>query len=81
MIMTDLPAHVPRLARLRDRLIALVFLANACLNLYSRLRVEISSEKKEIEATQREIEKIETEMRSRERVSTAGDGNNATDEH
>ena len=38
---------------------ALVFVANIYLNLYSRLRVEISAEKKEIEAKQKHIEKIE----------------------
>ena len=43
---------------------ALVFVANAYLNLYSRLRVEITSEKKQIEAKEKEIEKIETEIRS-----------------
>jgi len=43
---------------------ALVFVANAYLNLYSRLRVEITSEKKQIEAKEKEIEKIETEMQT-----------------
>jgi hypothetical protein len=60
---------------------ALVFVANAYLNLYSRLRVDITSEKKQIEAKEKEIEKIETEIQSRGQVSPAGDGNNATDEH
>jgi hypothetical protein len=41
---------------------ALVFVANAYLNLYSRLRVDISSEKKEIEAKEKHIEKLETEI-------------------
>src|SRR5689334_12652579 len=41
---------------------ALVFVANVYLNLYSRLRVDISSEKKEIEAKEKQIEKLETEI-------------------
>jgi hypothetical protein len=41
---------------------SLVFVANAYLNLYSRLRVDIASEKKEIEAKQREIQKIDAEL-------------------
>jgi hypothetical protein len=40
--------------------------ANGYLNLYSRLRVEISSEKKEIERKQKEIEQM--------RGSEEGDG-------
>jgi hypothetical protein len=43
---------------------ALVLVANAYLNLYSRLRVDITSEKKDIERKEREIEKMETEIRS-----------------
>ena len=43
---------------------ALVFVSNAYLNLYSRLRVDITSEKKEIEAKEKQIEKIETEIQS-----------------
>ena len=48
---------------------ALVFVANAYLNLYSRLRVDITSEKKEIELKERqaeakgkEIEKLDAEL-------------------
>jgi len=48
---------------------SLIFLANAYLNLYSRLRVDITSEKKEIEVKEKEIEarskqieKMEVEM-------------------
>jgi hypothetical protein len=41
---------------------ALVLVANLYLNLYSRLRVDITSEKKEIEAKAKQIEKIESEM-------------------
>lgn len=43
---------------------SLVFIANIYLGLYSRLRVEITSEKKEIEAKEKQIEKIETEIQS-----------------
>ena len=43
---------------------ALVFVANAYMNLYSRLRIDITSEKKEIEAKEKAIEKMETEIRS-----------------
>lgn len=37
---------------------ALVLVANTYLNLYSRLRVEITSEKKDIERKEKEIEKL-----------------------
>ena len=43
---------------------ALVFVANFYLNIYSRLRLEIHSEKKEIEAKEKTIEKLEAELRS-----------------
>lgn len=43
---------------------ALVFVANSYLNLYSRLRVDITSEKKAIEVTEKEIEKLDVEIRS-----------------
>jgi hypothetical protein len=48
---------------------SLVFVANAYLNLYSRLRIDITSEKKEIELKEREtevkgkqIEKLDAEL-------------------
>jgi hypothetical protein len=41
---------------------ALVMVANVYLNLYARLRVEITSEKKAIEAREKQIEKIEAEI-------------------
>ncbi len=41
---------------------ALVFVANAYLGLYARLRLEITSEKKDIERKEKEIEKIEGEI-------------------
>ena len=40
---------------------ALVFVANAYLNLYSRLRVDITSEKKEIEVKETKIEAMRKE--------------------
>jgi cell division protein FtsB len=53
---------------------SLVFVANAYLNLYSRLRVDITSEKKQIEATEHEIEakrlEIETMDREARRLDT-----------
>lgn len=49
---------------------SLVFVANIYLNFYSRLRVDITSGKKEIEAKEIQIEKLETELRSGPR----GDG-------
>lgn len=61
---------------------ALVFVANSYLNLYSRLRVDITSEKKAIEvkekeaqAVQQEIEAKEREMRQRDPSFTDGRGN------
>jgi hypothetical protein len=41
---------------------ALVLVANFYLNAYSRLRLEITSEKKTIEETEKKIEKIDTEL-------------------
>jgi hypothetical protein len=40
---------------------ALVFVANAYMNLYARLRVDITSEKKTIEAKEAEIRKLDAE--------------------
>src|SRR5215217_289520 len=41
---------------------ALVFVANAYMNLYARLRVDITSEKKAIEHKEREIESTEKDI-------------------
>ena len=41
---------------------ALVFVANAYLNLYARLRVDITSEKKTIEHKEKEIRKLDEEL-------------------
>ena len=41
---------------------ALVFIANAYMNLYARLRVDITSEKKDIERKQKEIEREEKQI-------------------
>src|SRR5687767_12800792 len=60
---------------------ALVFLANAYLNLYSRLRVDITSEKREIEVKERQAEAVQQEIDARGRElrnkehAAAGDGN------
>jgi hypothetical protein len=51
---------------------ALVFVANAYMNLYARLRVDITSEKKEIEAKEKQIEKIEAEIGADGRRSSDG---------
>jgi len=41
---------------------ALVFVANAYMNLYARLRVDIAAEKKDIERKEKEIEKLDEEV-------------------
>ena len=46
---------------------SLVFLANAYLNLYSRLRVDITSEKKAIEAKEQEIAATRKDIEAKER--------------
>ena len=51
---------------------SLVFVANVYLNLYSRLRVDITSQKKEIQEREKQIEKIETELEA-----VKGDGRKA----
>ena len=49
---------------------SLVFVANVYLNLYSRLRVDITSEKKDIEAKEKQIEKLDSEIRSNDAASS-----------
>ena len=41
---------------------SLVFVANAYLNLYGRLRIDITSEKKEIEVKEKQIERINEQI-------------------
>ena len=41
---------------------SLVFVANGYMNLYSRLRVDITSQKKEIEVKDAEIQKLEADL-------------------
>jgi hypothetical protein len=59
---------------------SLVFLANAYLNLYSRLRVDITSEKKVIEVREKEAELTEKHIEAKEKeiqrmdAELAGDG-------
>lgn len=43
---------------------SLVLVANFYLNLYSRIRLELTSEKRSIEAKEKQIEKMETELES-----------------
>ena len=57
---------------------ALVFLANAYLNLYSRLRVDITSEKKEIEVKERQAEAVQKEIEARDRQFRKMDQDDAT---
>jgi hypothetical protein len=45
--------------------LALVMVGNVYMNLYSRLRVEITVEKKEIEAKVKQIEQIESELQAK----------------
>ena len=44
---------------------SLVFVANAYMNLYSRLRIDITSEKKEIQVKEKEIEVKEKDIEAR----------------
>ena len=53
---------------------ALVFVANFYLNIYSRLRLEITSEKKEIEAKEKTIQKLETDLQNSPATVDRGDG-------
>jgi hypothetical protein len=46
---------------------ALVFVANGYLNLYGRLRVDITSEKKEIEMKEKQVEVSEKEIEAKDR--------------
>lgn len=45
---------------------ALVFVANAYMNLYSRLRIDITSEKKEIEVKENTIEAVKKQVEAKE---------------
>jgi len=51
---------------------SLVFVANSYLNLYSRLRVDITSEKKEIEVKEKEIEAKDKQIQVMEAEMTGG---------
>ena len=53
---------------------AVVLVANFYLNIYSRLRLEITSEKKSIEHKEKQIEKIESEIESEGAGSGRRDG-------
>jgi len=46
---------------------SLVFVANAYMNLYSRLRVEITSEKKQIETKEKESRVLDKELEAKDR--------------
>lgn len=68
---------------------SLIFMANAYLNLYSRLRVDITSEKKVIEVREREAELTEKHIEAKEKeirkldaeLAEAGDGANGRREN
>jgi hypothetical protein len=51
---------------------SIVFVANSYLNLYSRLRVDITSEKKEIEVKEKEIEARDKQIQAMEAEMTGG---------
>ena len=51
---------------------SLVFIANIYMSLFSRLRVDITSEKKTIEAKDKAIEKLDKELSVTERVGADG---------
>ena len=53
---------------------ALVFVANAYMNLYARLKVDITSEKKSIEHKEKAIEAVEKEIEHRERQIERDEG-------
>ena len=58
---------------------ALVFAANAYMNLYARLRVDITGTKKQIEVREKEIEKLDAELQdtrngTKKRVASTSDG-------
>jgi hypothetical protein len=46
---------------------ALVFVANIYLNLYGRLRVDITSEKKEIEVKEKQVERAEKDIEAKDK--------------
>jgi hypothetical protein len=46
---------------------ALVFVANAYMNFYARLRVDITSEKKAIEVKQKQVEAVEKSIEVKDR--------------
>jgi hypothetical protein len=58
-------------------LFATVFVANAYLNLYSRLRVDIQSEKKEVERKEKEIDLKEREIQKHDEERNGADGASA----
>ena len=58
---------------------ALVFVANAYMNLYARLRVDITSEKKDIERKEKEIEHKEKEIAHLDAKLTGNGAGNGDD--
>ena len=60
---------------------SLVFVANGYMNLYSRLRVDITSEKKQIEATEHEIEAKRLEIETMDREARQRDADRGEPRH
>ena len=58
---------------------ALVFVANAYLNLYSRLRVDITSEKKDIERKEKEIQVLDEQVNNGTAAAAGAGGENRGD--
>jgi hypothetical protein len=59
---------------------SLVFVANIYLNFYSRLRVEITVEKKNAEEKSKRIEKLESELCSQNQQRPSGVNGNANEQ-
>jgi hypothetical protein len=51
---------------------SLVFVSNLYLNLYSRLRIELTSEKVDIKAKEKHIERLDAEVRTAEEMNADG---------
>ena len=60
---------------------SLVFVANLYMNVYSRMRVEITSEKKDIEAKDREIQKLDAELEETRANGSVGGADRGAPEH
>ncbi len=66
LLLTDYQLLIPGWRGYLIAFFALVFVANAYLNLYGRLRVDITSEKKAIEVKEKEIEHTEKAIQAKD---------------